>query len=101
MAQTTTAGREHPVRQRVLRWEGIRMTADDLTRDRTGRSATSSLDPEGNEARLLHKLNPREHQVLAALVEGLQSKEIAPLIGATPKRVDKIVERVREKLDAP
>ena len=50
---------------------------------------------------LLERLSEREHRVLAALVEGLQSKQIAPLIDATPKRVDKIVEQIRVKLDAP
>lgn len=53
------------------------------------------------EPNLLDKLTAREHQVLTAVEKGLQSKEIAPLIGVSPRRVDKVIERAREKLDAP
>lgn len=50
---------------------------------------------------LLPKLTDREHAVLAALARGRQSKEIGPQVGLSPKSVDKLIERLREKFDAP
>jgi DNA-binding CsgD family transcriptional regulator len=50
---------------------------------------------------VLERLTPREHDVLARIIEGRQSKEIAADLDLSPKRVDKIVESIRTKLDAP
>jgi DNA-binding CsgD family transcriptional regulator len=52
------------------------------------------------DATLLEKLTPREHAILEQLMEGRQSKHIATILDVSPRRVDKLIERVREKLDA-
>jgi DNA-binding NarL/FixJ family response regulator len=67
----------------------------------------SALDPEvvarmlgrRREDRPLHRLTPREHDVLAAMAEGRSNKGIAEALVVTPAAVEKHVTSIFEKLE--
>jgi len=53
---------------------------------------------EGEDADALHKLSPREQEVLALTAEGYSSKEIGEKLFISPKTVDTYRSRIMDKL---
>jgi len=60
-----------------------------------------ALNQKRKEAGALDSLSVREREVMALVVQGRTSKEIARLVGVKPATVDTYRSRLMAKLDVP
>lgn len=60
-----------------------------------------SLRKRGKEAGVLDRLSAREREVMALVVQGRTSKEVARIVGVKPATIDTYRSRLMAKLDVP
>jgi RNA polymerase sigma factor (sigma-70 family) len=63
------------------------------------RAAESDAVRKADLERRLARLTPREREVLAMIVEGRHNREIAQVLGISPRTVEVYKARVMDKLD--
>lgn len=63
------------------------------------RAAESDVARKADVERRLSRLTPREREVLAMVVEGRHNREVAQILGISPRTVEVYKARVMDKLD--
>jgi len=61
----------------------------------------SALKKRRKEAGVLDSLSAREREVMALVVQGRTSKEVARIVGVKPATIDTYRSRLMAKLDVP